>query len=74
MTQKSKTQRERRRRKWYDEERPTLLVRWRLTGEFMDVLPHWLNTPFSRRDELRQQVSRMEKRAELIHSTQQKEL
>ena len=37
MTQKSKQQRERRRRRWYGEERPALLVRLRLVSSPEEV-------------------------------------
>jgi hypothetical protein len=55
VTQKSKSQRERRRRRWFDQERPTLLVRLRLVGTAEDV-DSWKDTKLKQAQILRAYV------------------
>jgi hypothetical protein len=56
VTQLSGERRRRRRHRWYEQERPTLLVRLRLVGVPADVIDSYKEQSWTKRDSLRRAV------------------
>jgi hypothetical protein len=64
MTQLSGKRRERRRHRWYNEERPTLLVRLRLADAPQTVIKLYREQAWTKRESLRRAVSLWEDRSQ----------